>query len=52
MIKITTKTIRVMAPNEATDSENEDVVEAMNWSHIEDSINDQLPDGYYCKLED
>ena len=55
--RVTGKNLRVMASAEtmqSADSEQdvENVVSGIDWSAVEDAVNDQLPDGYYCKLDD
>ena len=52
MARIAHMSVRVMGPDDAPDDINQEVNDGLNWSQVEDSINDQLPDGYYCKVED
>jgi hypothetical protein len=59
MERIVTKTIRIMGEglkeNENPgdfDRRNMAMEADISWSQVEDAVNDQLPDGYYAKLED
>jgi hypothetical protein len=52
------KYIRIFGPNEATyESEadwheaNDDALSNIDWDDVEDDINDLLPEGFYCKIE-
>jgi hypothetical protein len=63
--QVTSKHIRIMGPDAKTfaGSDNpaqlgaieagiETEVGMIDWSDIEGRISDQLPEGYYCKIED
>lgn len=58
-VKITSKVLRIMGPDatsypdiELAERGIEQQVSEIDWGQAEDAINDQLPDGWYCKLED
>ena len=56
-VKVTSKVVRVMASGETmrtagSEEAIETTVKVIDWSQVEDAINDQLPDGYYCKVDD
>jgi hypothetical protein len=42
------ETMRTAGSEEAIET----TVKVIDWSQVEDAINDQLPDGYYCKVDD
>lgn len=56
--RIGIKTIRIMGParlNETTtefDARNQAAYDGIDWSQVEDTVNDTLPEGYYCKADD
>ena len=62
IVKVAIKVLRVMGPdvmelNSPTDrkiaeEEIERTVNTIDWSSIEDAANDNLPDGYYAKIDD
>jgi len=41
-------TIRIMGPDEGAEINLDEI----GLSHAEDVINDELPDGYYCEIEE
>jgi hypothetical protein len=56
-IRVANKVLRVMASDEVartagSEQAIEDTVTSIDWSQVEDAVNDQLPEGYYCKLDD
>jgi len=57
----TSKHLRIMVPDvresdeedkELMEQQIEQVVQGINWPMFEQLLNDSLPDGYYCKIED
>jgi hypothetical protein len=34
------------------DDANQEVVDGINWSEVEEALNDQLPEGYKAKVVD
>lgn len=51
-VRIATMTIRIMADEDRSDDENQRVVDDLDWGDVADNINETLPEGYYCKIED
>lgn len=56
LVPVATMKLRVMGPDvllgHATEKEIEETVQSINWAAVEDSINDQLPEGYYAKVDE
>lgn len=55
----TSKHLRIMVPDvrdeedvEAAEKEIEGVIDGINWNMFEQLLNDSMPNGYYCKIED
>jgi hypothetical protein len=61
-VRVTQKTLRVMGPDvtllndpedrEIQEEEIEHTVKNIVWERVVDEINDQLPEGYYAKIDD
>jgi len=34
------------------DEANEDALSNIDWETVEDDLNEMLPEGFYCKIED
>lgn len=58
-IKISAKMIRIMGPGlrlddnlTVYDERNQSALDGIDWLEVEDVVNNQLPEGYYCKVED
>ena len=58
-ITVATYKVRIMGPDvvdypdiELAEKGIEIQVSEVDWNMIENLINDQLPDGWYCKIED
>lgn len=57
----TSKHLRIMVPDvrELDDEDKpqaeqqiEETINGINWDMYEQLLNDSMPDGYYCKIED
>jgi hypothetical protein len=47
--------IRIEGPESTDDKAGltiDDYIESIDWSNVEGLINDSLPEGYYCKIEE
>lgn len=58
-VRLTRKTIVVMGPgwnaypsSQKFDEANQIVLDELDWNSVLDALSDQLPKGFYCKLED
>ena len=54
MARVHIMTLRVMGPDDATDEQNAAVVEGLSSAYDDavQMINDEIPEGYYCKIEE
>jgi hypothetical protein len=51
-MQVASKVVRIMSDYRNDDDRNQKVVDDTNWSQVEDALNDQLPAGYYAKVDD
>ena len=51
-VKLVTKVVRIMRKDESPDAEEATILASVDWNDVEDSLNDQLPEGYYAKIDD